>query len=64
MDFKKEWQHFLVEIGKTGADVAGDIGQTAPNLNKKIRNESMRLVEFDAILNHYGYTLKIVKKDQ
>lgn len=64
MDLKKEWQHFLIEIGKTGADVAGDIGQTAPNLNKKIRNESIRLVEFAGILEKYGYMLKIIKKDQ
>lgn len=64
MDFKRTWQHFLVDINKTGAEVAADVGQTAPNLNKKIRNETIRLVEFAEILEHYGYTLAIVKKEQ
>ena len=64
MDVKREWQHFLIDVGKTGADVAREIGQSPQNLNKKIVNETIRLVEFAEILEHYGYTLAITKKEQ
>lgn len=63
MELKKAWQHLLIDLGKTGAEVAREIGQSPQNLNKKITNESIRLVEFEEILNHYGYTLTITKKE-
>lgn len=61
MDIKKEWQHFLIDIEKSGAEVAADIGQTAPNLNKKIRTGSIRAVELADIVERYGYRLAIIK---
>ena len=64
MELKKEWQHFLIDIDKTGADVARELGQSPQNLNKKIVNETIRLVEFAEILEHYGYALSITKKEQ
>lgn len=63
MELKKVWQHWLLDIDKTGADVARDIGQSPANLNKKIANASIRAVELDEILRHYGYKLQIVKGD-
>lgn len=62
MDLKKNWQHWLIEINKSGADVARDIGQSPANLNKKLANASIKAVELASILEHYGYTLKIVKE--
>lgn len=63
MDLKKIWQHWLVEVDKTGSDIAREVGQSPANLNKKFANESIRAVEFANILENYGYTLKIVKKE-
>lgn len=63
MDLKKEWKLWLVETNQSGAGVARDIGQSSANLNKKIANDSIRAVELANILEHYGYTLKIVKKE-
>lgn len=64
MDLKKEWKLWLVETNKSGASVARDIGQSTANLNKKIANDSIRAVELANILEHYGYTLKIVKREE
>lgn len=64
MDLKKDWQHWLISINNTGAGVARDVGQSPANLNKKIANDSIRAVELASILEHYGYTLKIVKKEE
>lgn len=64
MDLKKEWKKWLVEIDETGAGVARAVGQSSANLNKKIANDSIRAVELASILERYGYTLKIVKKEE
>jgi len=63
MNIRKDWQHFLVEIEKTGADVAREIGQSPQNLHKKIINETIRAVELNDILERYGYTLEIKRKE-
>lgn len=63
MDLKKDWQHWLIEIEKTGAEVARGIGQSPQNLNKKIASQSIRAVELNDILEHYGYTLEIKRKE-
>lgn len=62
MDVKKEWQHWLIELGKSGADVAREVGQSPANLNKKINARSIRASELADILEQYGYTLQIVRK--
>lgn len=62
-DVKKAWQHFLVEIGKSETEVAREIGQTQVVLNRKFKNGSVKFVEFENILNHYGYTLEIKRKE-
>lgn len=60
---KKAWQHWLIELGKSETEVSKEIGQTQTVLNRKFRNGSVKYAEFVEILEHYGYTLKIVKKE-
>jgi hypothetical protein len=64
MDLKKEWQVFLINAGITGADVARALGESPQNINRKIGTGTIKAVELAAILEKYGYTLKIVKADQ
>ena len=63
MELKKDWQHFLIEIGKTGAEVARDLKQAPQNINRKITTGTIKATELDEILNHFGYTLTITKKE-
>ncbi len=63
MDVKKLWEHWLVEVDKSSAAVAREIGQSPANLNKKFTARSIRASELADILEQYGYTLKIVKRE-
>lgn len=63
MDINREWKHWLVDIGLSSAEVARRVGQTPPNLQQKINNETIKATELDAILNQFGYELRIMKKE-
>lgn len=62
-EFHKQWGHFLVEIARSETELAKELGTSQQNLNKKIRNATLRYVEFANILEKYGYQLKIEKKE-
>ncbi|MDO4921777.1 MAG: hypothetical protein Q4E64_08130 [Phascolarctobacterium sp.] len=62
-EFKKEWQHFLVDIGKVEKEVAEDVGQFQQNLNKKINSGSIKYIELSDIVEKYGYSIKIHKQE-
>jgi hypothetical protein len=64
MDLKKEWQIFLINAGITGADVARALGESPQNINRKINTGTIKAAELAEILEKYGYTLAIVKKEQ
>lgn len=61
-DLQKQWGCFLIDIGRSGTEVAREIGTSQQNLNKKIRNATIRYVELANILEKYGYEISIRKK--
>lgn len=61
-DFEKMWANWLIDIDKTGTDIAKDIGTSQQNLNKKIRNVSIRYIDLAEIVEKYGYSIEIHKK--
>lgn len=62
-DFKKLWSNFLIDSNITNADVAKWQGVTRSAISQKVNNNSMRFSDFVKILEHYGYTIKIIKKE-
>lgn len=62
--FKKDWDIFLIDIEKSEKQVATESGQSQQNLNKKIIKGSIRYLELSEIVEKYGYTINIRKKDE
>lgn len=62
-DFKIMWNTFLVKIDKTTKDVADDMGIAPPNLQQKIRNQSIKYHDLAEIVEKYGYTIEIREKE-
>ena len=63
-EFEKMWKNWLVDIEKTGADIAKDLGASGQKLKKKIRNQTVRSVELANICERYGYRLELVKDEK
>lgn len=61
-DFKKMWDNWLTDIEQCTADIAIKVGDKPPNLQKKIRNQSIRYIELANIVEKYGYSIEIHKK--
>ena len=62
-EFKKMIECWLIDLGgKSIADIARDTEETPANLQKKIRNQSIRYTDLAKIVEHYGYTIEIRKK--
>lgn len=61
-EFNRMWRVFLAEIGKSGSDVARDIGITPGALNLKMRNATIRYTDLSDIVEKYGYSIEIHKK--
>lgn len=59
---KKMWDNWLTDIDKHTSDIAIQIGDNPPNLQKKIRNQSIRYTELANIVEKYGYSIEIHKK--
>ncbi len=62
--FSKEWKKILIDIGKSETEVAKELNKNQSNLNRKIRTGTIKPVELANILEHYGYTLKIIKMEK
>lgn len=60
---KKQWKHFLIDIDKTEQDISKAIKTPASNINRKINTGTIKYVELLEILEKYGYTFKVVKKE-
>lgn len=60
--FAKEWKKILIDLGKSETEAAKELGENQSNLNRKMRTGTIKAVELANILEHYGYTLKIVKQ--
>lgn len=61
MQLKKDWNNFLIDIGKNGTEVAKENGQLQQTLNKKINNGTIKYLELSEIVEKYGYSIKIHK---
>ena len=55
----KGWEK---KVGIVDKDIADKLGCSQQNISNKLVKGSIRLVDFENILNLYGYHLKIVKK--
>lgn len=62
-DFHRNWKIWLATIGKSETRVAKEMGQTQGGLNKKIVQGTIKFLELQEILHHYGYRLKLEKED-
>lgn len=62
-DLKKMWSNWLIDIDSNTTQVAESVGSTQQNLSKKINNGSIRYCELADIVEKYGYTIDIRKKD-
>ena len=60
---KKQWKHFLIDIDKTEQDISKTIKTPASNINRKINTGTIKYVELLEILEKYGYTFKIIRKE-
>lgn len=62
-ELKKMWSKWLIDVGMSNTSMAESIGQSQQNLTKKINNGSIRYCELSDIVEKYGYTIEIRKKD-
>ena len=62
--FQTDWKRFLLEIDKSETQMAKEIGQSQQVLNRKILNASIRYIELSEIVEKYGYSISIHKKDE
>ncbi len=63
MDLKKDWIDFLWSIRRTETQLAKEIGQIPQGLNRKINNRSIKYTEIAEIVEKYGYSVRIHKKE-
>lgn len=61
-DLQKDWRKWLIDLGKSETELAKENNIFPQNLNRKINSGSIKYLELASILEHYGYTLKIVKE--
>lgn len=62
--FQKHWKKFLIEIGKSEAGLAKELGEQQQNLNKKINKGTIKYLELSNIVEKYGYSVKINKEKE
>lgn len=61
--FIKEWKKWLIEIDKSETQLAKEIGQSQSNLTQKISRGSIKYTELSNIVEKYGYSIDIHKKE-
>lgn len=62
--FNWEWKKLLVDMHISETEAARRLGVGQAGLNKKIRLGTIRAIDLANILEHFGYTLRIVKLDK
>lgn len=62
-DLKKMWSKWLIDIDSNTTQVAESVGDTQQGLSRKINNASIRYIDLANIVERYGYTIDIRKKD-
>lgn len=59
---EKMWKVFLIEIGKSETEVAKENGYFPQNLNRRIKQGTMKYTELAEIVGRYGYSIRIHKE--
>lgn len=59
---EKMWKVFLIEIGKSETEVAKENGYFPQNLNRRIKQGTMKYTELAEIVERYGYSIRIHKE--
>lgn len=62
--FKKQWSNFLIDAGLKNVDIAEAIGISKQALGQKINNGSIRYIDLANIVESYGYSIDIHKKQK
>lgn len=62
-ELKKMWERWLIDIESNTTKVAESVGDTQQGLSRKINNASIKYCELANIVEKYGYTIDIRKKD-
>lgn len=62
-EFRKMWKKWLIDVGVSETQLAHELGRAQQNLNRSINNASIKYVELSEIIERYGYTVEIRKKD-
>ena len=62
-DFKKMWSNFLIDIDKNMTEIAQGEGITKQSMGRKINNASIRYLDLANIVEKYGYSVEIHKKN-
>lgn len=60
--FIKDWKKFLIDIGKNEKEIAAANNQKQQNLNRKIKEGTIKYLELAEIVEKYGYSVKIHKE--
>lgn len=59
---QKTWKKWLIDIGKSETNIAEERGKKQQNLNRTIRQGSIKYIELSEIVEKYGYSIDIHKK--
>lgn len=59
-DLKKIWQKWLIDVDCKEIDIAKENGIAQQNLNRKINQGTISVVDLLQILDKKGYTIKII----
>lgn len=63
IDFEKMMKKFFIDANTNTARVAKMLGTSRQNFSTKIKNGSLRTIEFFDILDMLGYEIEIKKKN-
>lgn len=61
--FKKQWKKFLIDIDMSETQLANELGVKQATFNEKMRNATIKYIELSDIVEKYGYTIEIRKKE-
>ena len=59
---QKMWKKWLIDIEKSETNIAEERGKRQQNLNRSIKQGSIKYLELSEIVEKYGYSIEIHKK--
>lgn len=62
-EFRKMWRKWLIDVDTTETQIAKESGRIQQNFNRTIANGSIKYLELSEIVERYGYTIDIRKKE-